>query len=85
MRVLLSAVTIAFLAAPAFADQVSGSVLAYDRVNHIIILDDKTVWSIPADFSLPENLLAGDNITIEFKGAAEDGIGPILTIVRSDS
>lgn len=85
MRVLLSAFALITLAAPAFADEVTGSVLAYDRVDNIIILDDKTVWTIPADFALPENLVAGDLITIVFQGAAENGIGPLLTITRDNA
>ena len=82
MRILLSAVTLAALTVPAFADEVSGTVIAYDRVDHVIVLDDKTVWQIPADFTLPDNLIAGDVITIEFEGAAENGIGKLLTITR---
>lgn len=85
MRVLLSAFSFIVLAAPAFADEVTGVILAYDRVDHVIVLDDKTVWEIPADFSLPDELVAGDKITIEFQGAAENGIGKILTITRDDA
>lgn len=85
MRKFLSAIALITIAAPAFADEVTGVVLAFDRVDHIIVLDDKTVWTFPADFALPENLLAGDNIRIEFQGAAENGIGKILSVTRSES
>jgi hypothetical protein len=82
MRILLSVLTLAALTTPAFADEVKGTVIAYDRVEHVIVLDDKTVWQIPADFILPEDLVAGDAITIEFEGAAENGIGDLLSITR---
>lgn len=38
MRVLLSAITIIASAIPAFADEVTGTVLAFDRVDNIIVL-----------------------------------------------
>lgn len=85
MRVLLSAITLIALALPALADEVTGSVLAYDRVDNIIVLDDKTVWTIPADFALPTDLIAGDKITIKFQGAAENGIGDLISIARAGS
>ena len=80
MRVLLSAITLVALAVPALADEVTGSVLAYDRVDNIIVLDDKT---IPADFALPADLIAGEKIIIEFQGAAENGIGDLISIARA--
>lgn len=85
MRVLLSAITLVALAVPALADEVTGSVLAYDRVDNIIVLDDKTVWTIPADFALPADLIAGEKIIIEFQGAAENGIGDLISIARAGS
>lgn len=83
MRVILSVLALLSSTVPAFADQVVGTILAYDRVDHIIVLDDKTIWTIPADFVLPDGLAAGDSITIDFQGAAENGIGKILTLVRN--
>lgn len=53
MRVLLSAITIIASAIPAFADEVTGTVLAFDRVDNVIVLDDKTVWTVPAGFPCP--------------------------------
>ena len=83
MRVLLSPITIIASAIPAFADEVTGTVLAFDRVDNVIVLDDKTVWTVPAGFALPADLIAGDKITIEFQGAAENGIGDLITISRA--
>lgn len=83
MRVILSAITLIAMALPALADEVTGTVLAYDRVDNIIVLDDKTVWTIPADFAVPADLIAGEKITIEFQGAAENGVGLLLSIARA--
>jgi len=83
MRVILAVLALVSSTVPAFADQVVGTILAFDRVDHIIVLDDKTIWTIAADFVLPDGLAAGDSITIDFQGAAENGIGKILTIARN--
>lgn len=53
--------------------------------DHVIILDGKTVWTIPVDFTLPENLVAGDNIPFERQGAGENGVGKILSVIRSEN
>jgi len=83
MRVILAVLALIFSTVPAFTDQVVATILAFDRVDHIIVLDDKTIWTIAADFVLPDGLAAGDSITIDFQGAAENGIGKILMIARN--
>ena len=83
MRVILAVLALISSTAPAFADQVVATILAFDRVDHIIVLDDKTIWTIAADLVLPDGLAAGDSITIDFQGAAEHGIGKILMIARN--
>ena len=65
MRVLLTSAALIVSAIPALADNTSGTVLAFDRVAHVLVLDDKTVWNLPPDLMLPENLAAGETITIE--------------------
>ena len=49
MRVILAILALVSPTVPAFADQVVGTILAFDRVDHIIVLDDKTIWTIAAD------------------------------------
>jgi len=83
MRVILAVLALISSTAPAFADQVVATILAFDRVDHIIVLDDKTIWTIAADLVLSDGLAAGDSITIDFQGAAENGIGKILMIARN--
>lgn len=83
MRVLLTSAAL-LAALPAFADETSGTVLAYDRVAHVLVLDDKTVWSLPGDLILPDDLVAGDTITIEFETAGDNGVGKINSITRSE-
>ena len=43
MRVILAVLALISSTVPAFADQVVATVLAFDRVDHIIVLDDKTI------------------------------------------
>jgi len=84
MRVLLTSAALTLLAMHAFADSVSGTILAFDRVANIIVLDDKTIWTIPADFALPENLVAGDDILIDYKSNGDNGVGVYMSITRVD-
>jgi hypothetical protein len=66
------------------ADSTSGKIVAFDRVSAVIVLDDKTVWTIiPADLPLPENLKAGDAITIEFHSNGDNGYDYIISITRT--
>lgn len=80
---LFSAITIlgSLLAAAALADTTGGVVVAYDRVDHVLVLDDKTVWDLaPAGDLVPEGLSAGDKVTIEYESAGDSGVGKITAI-----
>ena len=81
---LLATPAIALLAvpfaAPALADEVTGTVVAHDRVAHRVIMDDRTIYEYdPAKTVLPRAILAGDRIRIDFRGG-EDGIEAIDAI-----
>ena len=59
------------------AGEVTGTVLAYDRVDGVLVLTDKS--SFPLDVAttdIPTTLSAGDRVTIEFEGD-ESGITSI--------
>lgn len=81
MRILLAAALLA--AAPAFADETSGTVLAFDRVAGLIVLEDKTVWEVSADVTLPDNLAAGDMVTFVYESAGEDGFTKFESVTRN--
>ena len=85
MRLLKSLALLAVLAAtPAHADSTTGTVVAFDRVDLVLVLEDKTIWEIvPADLALPDDLKAGDEITIDFESAGESGVGKINSITRT--
>lgn len=85
MRFLLVTAALTAFALPAFADDVTGTVIAYDRVAHVIVLDDNSVWTVPADFAVPEDLIAGDKIIIDYQSNGDNGVGKYLTITRADS
>ena len=80
MRSLIAAALLAATAAPALADSTQGTILAYDRVANVIVLDDKTVWSLETLKTIPEGLKAGDVITIQFTSNADNGWGKINAI-----
>jgi hypothetical protein len=80
----LAALVLLVTAVPALADSVKGSILAFDRVARVIVLDDKTVWPLgPAEIEMPGDLKAGDVIVIEFKSEGDSGLGKVISITRS--
>ena len=83
MRVLLSsAVLLSTLVTPVFADETTGDVLAFDRVDLILVLTDKTVWSLEEVASVPEGLKSGDTVRIVYESAGEDGLTRIDSLER---
>ena len=84
MRVLLTSAFLSLAALPVLADETTGTVLAYDRVAGVIVLTDNTVWELPGDLTLPDDLVAGDVILIDFTGGGENGIADIASITRSE-
>jgi len=80
---LFSAIAIlgSLVATSALADTTGGVVVAYDRVDHVLVLDDKTVWDLtPAGDLVPEGLSAGNKVTIEYDSAGDSGVGKITAI-----
>lgn len=81
MRGFFLAATL-LVATPALADEVTGTILAYDRVDGLIVLDDKTVWSLEFVTEVPVGLVSGDEVHIVYETAGEDGITKISAIHR---
>ena len=82
IRISMGAALTLFTALPILADETEGHVLAYDREAGIIILTDKTVWEVPGDIALPENLGMGDRVLFEYETAGEDGMTRINGVTR---
>ncbi len=82
MRILLATVFALAAASPVLADESSGEILAYDRKANVIVLTDKTVWTIPAELELPADLVQGDKVHIEFTQKGDEGITAISKIER---
>ena len=82
MRTILAAAVAVVSALPAFADETEGHVLAYDRKAHVIVLTDKSTWSLPADMMVPADLGAGDRVLFEYETAGEDGLTAITAVTR---
>lgn len=82
MRRFTLAALAASLAVPALADTTEGLVLAYDRAAQILVLADKTVWTLPGDLAVPANLGHGDRVFLEFTSQGEDGMGPVDALSR---
>lgn len=78
----LVAVFMFLMTSSAFAaDVVEGTVLAFDRKANVIVLKDKTVWSLAVlEGALPEKLKAGDRIEIRYDSNEDDGLKAIYSI-----
>ncbi len=62
------------------ADITTGTVLAFDRKANLIVLTDRTVWSLEGKTArMPEGLAAGDRVEFSYE-ADEDGIADIRDI-----
>lgn len=62
----------AVFAMPAFAEETEGLVLAFDRQDRIIVLTDKTVWTLPDTIDVPDDLAHGDRVLFDFENAGDD-------------
>lgn len=82
MRILIAATLATLAALPAIADETEGLVRAYDRQANVLVLTDQTIWSLPAELTLPENLVAGDRVHLVYETAGEDGLTQIDAIHR---
>lgn len=80
-RLALSAAVLVAMAPMALADSVQGKVVAYDRKANVVVLEDRTVYSL-ANYDAPvlAELKAGDQVTIEFEGEGEDGYGLVVEL-----
>ena len=77
--VALSAIVL--FAGSALADSVTDTVIAHDRVAHRLVLKDKTVYTYdPAIVSMPETVSVGDEVTVDFTSAGDDGMVQINSI-----
>ena len=84
MRRLFAPLLALALATPAFADETTGEILAYDRVAKVIVLTDKTVYQLSDKTEISENLVAGDTVTITYSGGGDAGIGPVTSVLRQN-
>ena len=70
--------------APASADLLDGTVLAYDRVASVLVMKDKSV--VPLDNftgEMPSDLAAGDMIEVSY-ASDEDGISEVYSITKME-
>lgn len=85
MKVRTTLLSLALMAAAttthAFADIQIGKVAAYDRVAKLLVMEDKTIFTLE-DFKgeVPADLQAGDQVEIDTSGGGEDGYGVVLSI-----
>jgi hypothetical protein len=80
MRVSLIAALLAASALPALADQTAGTVVAFDRVAKIVVLEDKSVWSLETMKEIPAGLKAGDVIEIDYTSNGDNGWARINSV-----
>ena len=85
VKILAALPALALFAAStsALADVVDGTVLAHDRVANVLVLSDKTVWTLAnLETPLPEDLAAGDRIQIDYESNEDDGLKLIHSVKR---
>ena len=81
MRQFFLSLAVLAAATPALADSVTDTVLAFDRKAGIIVLEDKSVFTLSAgDAQAPDGLKSGDTVTITYESLGEDGYGIIQSI-----
>lgn len=82
---LSAALALALALVPAYAaDLVEGVVLAFDRVANVVVLTDKSVWSLETLVQpAPADLQAGDRIEIRYESNEDDGIKVIHSIAKT--
>lgn len=81
MRALLTPALLIAAAAPAVADSTQGTVVAYDRVANVLVLSDKTIWSLETLKTVPEGLESGVQVEIDFTQNGDNGWGRIDAII----
>ncbi|MHA6325116.1 hypothetical protein [Roseivivax sp. CAU 1753] len=84
MRTPFIAALIALTPLAAFADETSGTVLAYDRVANILVLGDKSVWSLETLKEVPADLSAGQRVTITYTSNGDNGWSAINAVTITD-
>jgi hypothetical protein len=82
MRRLIALIPFLALTTPALADETTGEILAFDRVARVIVLTDNTVWQLGEATVTSDDLVAGDEVRIEFTSAGDSGIGAISSVTR---
>ncbi|MGP6088553.1 hypothetical protein [Antarctobacter jejuensis] len=82
MRILATAAFAALVASPLMADETSGLVQSWTPKTHTLVLNDKTVWTLPADLMIPADLGIGDRIVLDYETAGEDGLVKIEALLR---
>lgn len=82
MRHLILAALLSAAALPAFADETSGTVAAFDRLSKIIVLTDKTVWQFDDQTILPADMVSGDRVKVVFFSDGDNGKKRITAVER---
>lgn len=78
---LLCTAAIVATASMSHADTIEGKVVAYDRKAQLLVMEDRSIYSLAGyDAPLLAELEAGDMVLIETKGEGEDGYGLVTEI-----
>ena len=69
--------------APVLADEIDGTVLAFDRVANVLVMKDKSVIPLETfEGELPEDLVAGDKVAVRFDSNEDTGISMVHSVER---
>ena len=78
----LAILALTLTATPALADEMTGEILAYDRLANLIVMRDRTIYELPGELAVPADLQSGDRVRIDFAPGGEDGFGEIRSVER---
>jgi hypothetical protein len=79
---ITAALLAAALAGPAFADATQGTVSVFDPARKLMILTDRTVWTITDKTIFDPAIKEGDQVLITFTSGGENGIVQTNTVAR---
>lgn len=80
MRLALFTLVASLAAAPVLAESITAPILAFDRKANIIVLTDKTVWTLDAAAMVPDDLKSGDVVVMDYAAIGDDGLGKVTAI-----
>lgn len=79
-RVVAASLMVVTASGAAAADTVTDRVFTFDPVKKMLVMQDRTVWSLKDLAEMPAGLKSGDRVTIDFKSDGDNGPTKVLAV-----